>query len=195
MLIECLDFLLHLELFTGILHVLGLERVDVKGDVLRFPVELSLGTGSLGEHSFEVLSTVIFLFILLLNIRLLVTQLLIRLLLIHQLLVQVLQLEVLAFGFLSGLVDILGQFGAVFVLFFQHIGEVGDPLLVRVDVPSHALDPHLVRLDVAVSGIAHVQLSGDVLFAFVGLLQLFLVVAVQTVEVPLQTLHSCVFLA
>ena len=103
MLIQSLNFLLHLKLVTLILHVLCFEGIDVKLHMLSFAFKLSVCCKSLNQHLLEVLSTIIVRLVLLLKIVLQVPELLIGLLLVHQLLVQSLELQVLLLGSRSSL--------------------------------------------------------------------------------------------
>jgi len=103
MLIQSLNFLLHLELVALILHVLRFEGIDVKLHMFSFAFKLSVCCKSLNQHLLEVLSSIIVRLVLLLKIILQVSELLIGLLLVHQLLVQSLELQVLLFGSRSSL--------------------------------------------------------------------------------------------
>lgn len=102
------------------------------------------------------------------------TQLIIRLLLVHQLLVQVLQLVVGAFGFLSGIVNLVRQFRLPFIFLIQDRVEVLNSLLMVVNITIHALNPVLIVLNITVTRVTHVQSPGDLLAVLVVPLLLFL---------------------
>jgi hypothetical protein len=191
MLIQGLNFLLHLELVALVLHVLRFEGVDVKLNMLGFTFKLSLCCKRLNQHLFEVLSAIIVLLVLLLEVVLQVSELLVGLLLVHQLLVQALELQVLLLGPRSGLRNRAGKTCAPLVLFFQNVLQVRNALFVRVTVAVHALDAGLVVLDVVVSRISHVKVTRYLLSLLLLAVLLLLEVNFESLDVAFYSSNCC----
>ena len=191
MLIQSLNFLLHLKLVTLILHVLRFEGIDVKLHMLSFAFKLSVCCKSLNQHLLEVLSTIIVRLVLLLKIILQVSELLIGLLLVHQLLIQSLELQVLLFGSRSSLCNWTWKTRTPFVLFFEDVLKVRNALFMRIAVAVHALDASLVVLNVVISCISHVKMTRYFLSLLLLTVLLLLEVNFKSLDVTLYSSNCC----
>ena len=72
----------------------------------------------------------------------------------------------------------VGQLGRLLCLLFIHALEVADSAIVVVQVPLHVSNSERVALDVRVPGVAHVQVSRDLLPILMAFLLVILEIAV-----------------